>query len=289
MPVKKGYDLIIIGAGPAGVGAAVQAALYGARTLVIEKEGVGGRLDLARRVENFPWAAEDTTRDGRHLCRRFKIWLATAGMPVANETVARVAHSRGRFTAICESGERHTASTIIVATGVEPRPWRVRGAAGAGDRVCRDWRHVPRKRGSTIAIIGGGEIAFDQACGLAERGHKVSILIRGERPRAYPGLVAEAVRLGVVLVTKAAITSVRSDGRKMTLTAADGRSFDCAYALPAIGHRSRLPVLERSARLKTGQGLWLAGDVREPVCRQAAVAFGDGVRCAMLAWTDLTG
>lgn len=288
MSVKKGYDLIIIGAGPAGVGAAVQAALYGARTLVIEKEGVGGRLDLARRVENFPWAADDTTRDGRHLCRRFKKWLAKTGVPVVSDAVTRVEHSRGRFTAICESGERHTASTIIVATGVEPRPWRVRGAAGAGDRVCRDWRAIPRKRGR-VAIIGGGETAFDQACGLAERGQKVSILIRSERPRAYPGLVAEAVRLGVVIITKAAITSLRSDGRKITLTTADGRSFDCAYALPAIGHRSRLPALDRSARLKTGQGLWLAGDVREPLCRQAAVAFGDGVRCAMLAWTDLTG
>ncbi|HSA34333.1 MAG TPA: FAD-dependent oxidoreductase, partial [bacterium] len=174
-------------------------------------------------------------------------------------------------------------SSVIVATGVEPEPWRVRGVIGAGDRVCRDWRMIPRKRGE-VAVIGGGETAFDQACGLAERGHKVSVLIRGERSRAYPGLVTEAIRLGVVIVTKAAITSVHRDGRKILLTAADGRSFDCDHVLPAIGHRPRLPALDRSARLKMGHGLWLAGDVREPVCRQAAIAFGDGVRCAMLAW-----
>lgn len=288
MTVKKAYDLIIIGAGPAGVGAAVQAALYGARTLVIEKGGVGGRLDLARRVENFPWAAEDTKQDGRHLCRRFKKWLTKSGVPVVSDTVERVSYSHGRFAVFCGTGESYDASTVIVATGVEPMPWRVRGVAGAGDHIFQDWRAIPRKRGA-VAIIGGGETAFDQACSLAECGHKVSILIRGERPRAYPALVAEAARLGVVLVREAAITSVRSDGRKITLKAADGRSFDCDHVLPAIGHRPRLPVLDRSARLKTGQGLWLAGDVREPVCRQAAVAFGDGVRCAMLARGYFTG
>jgi len=267
----------------------VQAALYGARTLVIEKGCVGGRLDLARRVDNFPWADEDTKRDGRHLCRRFKKWLVQTGVPTVNGTVERVAYSRGCFTLFCGENREYHASAVIVATGVEPEPWRVRGSVGAGDRVCRDWRMVPRKRGTAVAVIGGGETAFDQACVLAERGHEVSVLIRGERPRAYPGLVAEAIRLGVVIVTKAAITSVRRDGRKILLRAADGRSFECDHVLPAIGHRPRLPVLDRSARLKTGHGLWLAGDVREPVCRQAAIAFGDGVRSAMLAWADITG
>lgn len=283
MSAKEKYDLIIIGAGPAGIGAAVQAKLCGLKAVLVREGNAGGRLGLARRVENFPWPSAGRPSSGSVVCQRFGKWLARCRIPSVKDTIERVDQSRGLFKAGGRSGKTYQSRTVVVATGVRPKTWNVPGSGGGAERIVDNWRLIPRPRGACVAVIGGGEVAFDQACSLAERGAEVVLLMRGARPRAHPGLVAEAARLGVKVVDRMPVKSVNCDQRGALLTASGGRRYCCDYVLPAVGHRPRLPELGRAAKGRLGRGLWLAGDVREKLCRQAAVAFGDGVRAAMLA------
>lgn len=287
MPAKERYDLIIIGGGPAGIGAAVQARLYGLKTLVISTGNIGGRLALARRVENFPWPIAGGQPAGRALCRRLERWAEHRGVRARRYSISRVEFGKGLFASYGRPGKPCLSRAVIIATGARPGPWRVAGDFKRRDRIVENWRLVPRPRGACVAVIGGGEVAFDQACSLAERGAEVVLLMRGKSPRAHPGLAAEAARLGVGVVGNMPVKSVRCDDRGAVLQTGNGRRYCCDYVLPAVGHRPQLPDIGRSARSRLGRGLWLAGDVREKNCRQAAVAFGDGVRAAMLAWEYL--
>lgn len=281
------HDLLVIGNGPAGVGAAVQAGICGLTVLVVGEGRTGGRLALARRVENFPGPSAGRNPSGRKICRRLENWLASRKVPVSSDFIFRVDHAEGSFRARGRKGGSYNSKAVIIATGVRPRHWKAPRGTGDGMRVAANWREVPTRRGLLVAVIGGGEAAFDQACSLAERGIGVIILMRGAKPRAYKGLAAEASKLGVRVYGNMPVESVARCPDGGALLSCGGRKFRCDYLLPAVGHRPQLPGISRSARARRGRGLWLAGDVREPLCRQAAVAFGDGVRSAMLAWEFL--
>lgn len=287
MPKDRKYDLVIVGAGPAGIGAAGQARLYGLKTLVISKGDIGGRLALARRVENFPWPGGSRLASGQEICRMFKRRLSKIRVDLANGEAERIERGGEVFVISCRDGRKYQARALIVATGVRPKQWRTSGLADASMAVLGDWRQAPVGGNTRVAVVGGGEVAFDQACSLAERGAKVILLMRGDRPRAHPALAAEASKLGVRIYANTLVKAVSrlQDGGLMLNCWV--RRHRCHYILPAVGHRPQLPIIDRQARLRLGRGLWLAGDVRERYCRQAAVAFGDGVRAAMLAWDHL--
>lgn len=284
---EKICDLLIIGSGPAGVGAAIQASLYGLKVLVAGDGPIGGRLALARRVENFPIPSAGKDPSGPAVCRRLENWLKVKKIFTAGDCITEVGYSQGMFKTAGSSKRGYRSRAVILATGVRPKPWPMAGASRVEKRIVENWRQVPRPSGACVAVIGGGEVAFDQALSLAERGAEVILLMRGSKPRAHPGLVAEAARLGVGIVANMPVCSVRCDDRGALLKTGGGRKYCCDFVLPAVGHRPQLPELDRAARRMRDRGLWLAGDVRESLCRQAAVAFGDGVRAAMLAWEFL--
>ncbi len=275
------HDLLIIGAGPAGVGAAIQARMMGQKLLLLEKDEVGGRLALARRLDNFRWGRRSL--GGDKICQDFRLWLEERKIALKKEQAIKIDFRTERFEVETRSGEKYFSKAVIVATGVGPRAWRVSGVSKAGARIFYGWRQIPWRDGDSIVIIGGGETAFDQALSLTEGGARVRLFMRGDRPRAYPGLMAEARRKGVEIYSNISIKSVALDRDQNILLDAGSQKFSCCYLLPAVGHRPQLPEIEKSARQRLNRGLWLAGDVREKYCRQAAVAFGDGVRAAMLA------
>lgn len=280
------HDLLIIGGGPAGVGAAIQTRLYGLEVKMVGDGPLGGRLALARRVENFPVSVRGRNPTGRDVCRFWERWLKAHKIKMIGDHISQVSYSKGRFMLIGEGGRVYLSKAAIIATGAVPREWRAPGGSCPG-RLVKNWRLLPRPRGACVAVIGGGETAFDQACSLAERGAKVIVLMRGAEPRAHPGLAAEAARLGVEVYSERMVDEV-SCGRDGSLVLSCGTlKIYSDYVLPAVGHKPNLPKLDRSARKMRNRGLWLAGDVREKYCRQAAVAFGDGVRAAMLAWKYL--
>jgi thioredoxin reductase len=284
---EKVYDILIIGRGPAGTGAAVQAKLYGLEVMMAGEGPVGGRLNLARRVENFPWPKAERPPSGPELCRRLEKWLDKCRIPQRTDSIIHVSRTEGLFKSSGRSGKAYLSKAVVMATGVRSKAWRAPRGKDRQHRMVENWKEIAKPRGAYVAVIGGGEVAFDQACSLAERGAEVLLLMRGSKPRAYAGLVAEAARMGVNIIANMPLAWMKCDDRGAVLKAKNGRRYCCDYVLPAVGHRPQRPGIGRSALARLGRGLWLAGDVRERHCRQAAVAYGDGVRAAMLAWEFL--
>jgi thioredoxin reductase len=174
---------------------------------------------------------------------------------------------------------------VIIAIGVRPKL-----LARLDPGVALEyWDDARVRRGDGVAVIGGGEIAFDQACSLAGRGASVDLLMRGRRPRAHALLVRDAAALGVRIWTQAVIRRIECAGRHCLITLGGGRSLLARHLLPAIGCRAQLPQLSAAARRLLGKGLFIAGDTRPGSPRQAAAAFGDGVAAAMRAYEHLRG
>ncbi|MBN2346808.1 MAG: NAD(P)/FAD-dependent oxidoreductase [Candidatus Aminicenantes bacterium] len=281
----------IIGAGPAGIAAAVQLQRGGVDFRLLEKERIGGLLHEAQRVENFPGVAGGLS--GRALAARLRRQLAASGIRAEKARAIRLALRNGRF-AIHTAGGVLTAARVILACGTVPLspkppldPERMQG------RLFCSVLPLLRVRGETIAIIGGGDAAFDYALSLAPA-NRVHILVRSERPRALPLLVERCRRQrGIVIHQSCRLThaEVRQGGARIFLAAqafAGGHCGEiaCQRILSAIGRepalhfldadlRAVLPELERSKRV------FLTGDVGNGRFRQAAIAAASGLRAAM--------
>ncbi len=273
-------SLIIIGGGPAGIGAALQANSLGLDPLLIERHKLGGRLAHARSVRNFPLFFGS----GPGAVRRLAAQVSHCGIRVVRGNCCAVSATKKRILVHCADRD-YPAAVVILATGIKPKPL-AQSAAGA---ALEYWDDVRVRRGDRFAVIGGGEIAFDQACSLAGRGADVCLLLRGLRPRAFAGLVRDAAALGVKIYAGAVIRSVEREGRHCLITLNSGRSLVVRYVLPAIGGRSDLPRLSAGATRLMGENILVAGDARPGNCRQAAIAFGDGVAAAMRAYLHLKG
>jgi thioredoxin reductase (NADPH) len=277
------HDLIVIGAGPAGLGAAIHAVHLGLDVLVLENGGIGGRLRYAGEVRNFPGFLA-ARPDGAALAKKLAEQARRAGVRIERKECGLI-DRRGTCLVVQTSGGVQRGRSVIIATGVRPVPLAIPGAAGAKDRIHFYWTDIPGIRGKTVAVIGGGEVAFDQACSLAEHGARVSVLTRGNSPRAFPGLVTTARRKGVRIRCNAPVRSVAtaSDGRLVLNTPDTPVRSD--FVLAATGSVPCLPVMTAAARNRMNQGLFLAGDVSEMNCKQAVVAFGDGVQKAIRVFT----
>ncbi len=280
-------DVIVIGAGPAGLGAALQAKQAGLDALVLEKERVGGRLNLARRVGNFPWPAGGWL-SGAVIVQGLRCQARRSGVRIAHQECLQVARAGQHFIVRTAAAE-YRCRAVVVATGVRPLPLAVPLAPAAAGSVHYRWNDIKVHRGMRTAVVGAGETAFDQACSLAEHGAAVTVLCRGGRPRAHAGLVSLARSLGVRLRLNRPVSRIETSGtRGVALVTPRGRTRADAV-LVAIGGEPSLPALTASARRRLGRGLHIAGDAVAGRRRQAAIAFGDGVDKAMMAHAYLGG
>lgn len=283
------YDLVIIGTGPAGLAAGIQARHVGLKVLLVEKDQLGGRLLSARRVENFPLVGRFRKETGPYISHAILAQAIRKGVKVEQGDCRGVDFGREIFKLIL----KHTtifAKTVILATGVRPKEVKI---LRDGDtwRLAYDWRALPTKlSGKSIYVLGGGEVAFDQACSLAERKARVTMLIRRRFPKGFPELVQEAKALGVRVLTEAKVTGCISQPHGLRISLIHrGRKQEIwlDYCLVSIGAVPQRPNLTKEAGKRIGRGLYWAGDVCNSRYRQAAIAFGDGVKKAMMAYDYL--
>lgn len=274
-------DLIVIGAGPAGLGAGLQAAQAGMDVLVLEKDRVGGRLNLARQVGNFPWPAAERPA-GAAIIRQLRQQAQRSGVRVAKQECRRIDWAGGRFE-VLTAVSRHRCRALIIATGTRPRPLDLPLDPAVAGQVHYRWDEFPVRRGGRVAVIGAGEVAFDQACSLAERGAAVTVLCRGGRPRAFAGLVRQARALGVRVRLNRPVSRIEAAGNDGVVVATPRGRLVADAVLAAIGGEPSLPAMTAAANRRLGRGLYIAGDAVAGGRRQAAIAFGGGVDAAMMA------
>ena len=188
IPAQPSYDVIIIGAGPAGLAAAVYGASEGLSTLLIEREAPGGQAGTSSRIENylgFPTgiSGDDLGTRALQQAKRFGVEIV-----VARDVVGIESDSDGKAVAVLlDGGDRVETRSIVIATGVAWRELEVVGAdslVGRGIYYGAARTEALNTRGRDIFLIGGGNSAGQAAMFFADYARSVTILVRG------PSLVA---------------------------------------------------------------------------------------------------
>jgi thioredoxin reductase (NADPH) len=294
-------EVTIIGAGPAGMSAAIYLQRAGLSPVLLERAEPGGLLRSANWVENYPGFPAGIP--GRDLATRFKDQLRQVGAKVTSTEVRSVKRVRWGFQIKSGLGDR-TSRAVILATGTRPAKVAIRGASElAGKRVFSELNELPSSlKGKRLIIIGGGDAAFDYALGLRERGAQIVVVSRSE-PCCLPLLRDRTEALGIEVVIGASPRGVRRTKDGLILTCdAGGSEVDLAgdMLLMACGRVPNIEVLGPSLRRGASasrnglpetrvRGLFLAGDVVRDKQRQTGIAVGDGIRAAMLAEEYLGG
>jgi len=284
--------LLVVGAGPAGMAASLQARRDGLDHLVVGREPAGGLLPAASLVENLPgWPGGVA---GEALARRMARQAAKLGLPVARDEVVSLERAGKGFLARLASGRSIESVAVVLATGTVPRPWGVAGAdaAAAAGLLHRDVRTLPRRlAGGLVAIVGGGDAALDSALTVVARGGSALILVRASSPAAAPRLIERCLAAGVRIRTGIAMGEIETSARGLRLSP-PGESADhliaCIGRVPddSLIRPMGLEAVGISGPATPIPGLFLSGDLVAGRDRYAAPAMGSGASAAIaaLAW-----
>jgi thioredoxin reductase (NADPH) len=297
---REEVDLVIVGAGPAGLGAAVYGASEGLSTLVVESTALGGQAGTSRRIENylgFPAGisgSELTTRAVTQ-ARKFNARTATPYRAIALEPGA------GSHTVKLEEDHEITARAVVLATGAEYRRLPVEGlrdyegisvfyAAGPPEgQLCG---------GSRVGVVGGGNSAAQAAVWLARGGALVTLLHRRAdlRETMSDYLVLELERYGVAVRDRSEVAQLHGDdGQLEAVTLTDGARVPLSFlflflgASPCTGWLGELLARDEHGFVLTGasagaeglletsvSGIFAVGDVRAGSVKRCATAVGEG-------------
>jgi thioredoxin reductase (NADPH) len=291
-------DIVIIGAGPAGIAASIYLKRAGIEPLLIEKGKIGGLLLNANLVENYPGFPQGIK--GHDLVEVFKKQLSRLGIEVTKGQVSNIMQKDGHFIVTLDGKKLYTHS-LIIASGTEPKALDIPGETElTGRKLFYEIKDIhPPVKNDTYVIIGGGDAAFDYALNLASEVKSVDIIFRGKHPkclallservaafeniRPHPKMLPRAFEEDEGIITKCTSASQEID-------------FPSDYALIACGRKPKIdfmPELEQVRIKEDGgcdiPGLFIAGDVKRGKKRQTGIAVGDGTICAMSVVEFLTG
>lgn len=312
-PRREPQALCIVGAGPAGLAAAILATRSGLCPLLLDEGRAGPLACTAYRIETYPGFVGGLP--GAELMRRFQTQAEALGIRPLAGRVTSLRRGADRGWEILHSGEPPTilkARTVILATGTRPTVLRFGpgGAALEGDpgpRLAYRSDAFPEPNGRRFLVLGGGEAALDQAARLRSLGaRQVVLAMRGPDPRAMPLLVRRAHCLGVEVLTRTRLLALHAPPLPSPLAATlvcddePSRVLEVEALLACLGREPDLPDLPTDlvrrgpSQPRTDElgrtsleGLYLSGDVRRGRYRQVAIAVGDGLAAVMHAKTYL--
>jgi thioredoxin reductase (NADPH) len=310
------HNVIIIGSGPAGHTAAIYAARANLKPVMIEglvRGGVaGGQLMITTEVENYPGFPKGIR--GPELMELFKGQSERFGTEIISADVERVDFSKRPFKVWTDSAELE-AQTIIIATGASAR-WlnlpsedalKNRGVSACA--TCDGFFF----RNQDVAVVGGGDTAMEEALYLAGLTKSVTVIHRREELRASKIMAKRALEHPKIKFEWNSAVAEVKDVSKGTLSSivlestVDGakREIPMQGLFIAIGHTPNTQVFEGQLELneagyivtKPGttmtsvEGVFAAGDVQDPIYRQAVTAAGTGCMAAIEAerWMGAQG
>jgi thioredoxin reductase (NADPH) len=284
----KLWPVAIIGAGPAGLSAAIQLKRFGFDPLVFEMDSVGGLLRNANLVENYPGFPGGIP--GAALIQLFEEQACSVGVSITPGQVLSLDYDEESFLIQTEAQD-YRAQIVIVATGTQPRSFP--DLVIPNEAQAKIFYEVYPLLGQTekeIAIVGAGDAAFDYGLNLAGRGNDILILNRSTELKCLPLLWQRTLnepRIRYFENTEITQVSGAESGLLLQCRDIEGEvSFKVDFLLGAIGRVPRLgiiaPRVQEHAQTLEKQGLlYFIGDVKNGMYRQTSIAIGDGVRAAM--------
>ena len=298
---RQSYDVLVIGAGPAGVTAALYAARKNLRVAVLG-ETPGGQINDTAKIENWPGLP---TIGGQELAEMFRAHLEH--YPIAERFRLRIQHIErdgDGFLAVSENGERFHGRSVIYCAGKRYRTLGVPGEArflGRGIGFCATC-DAPLYRDKTVAVIGGGNSAFTAARDLLPFARTIHLIHIQETFQADPVLVEQVLSQPQVVVHKprqftAFLGKDRLCGVRLRALDGDQRedlkvdgvfieiglipNSEPVAELVELNERGEIPVDRRGATALAG--LFAAGDVTDEPAKQIVVAAGSGAKAALAA------
>jgi thioredoxin reductase (NADPH) len=299
--MSKLHDIIIIGGGPAGLTAGLYASRNKLSTLLIEKGLVGGNINEAEKVDNYPGFPQGIS--GMELTSLMHQQALQYGMEVVIDEVTGIKIEGEIKTAMTSQGEL-SAKALIIAGGSERQKLNVPGEkeyTGKGVSYCATC-DAPFFRGKRVAIVGGGNAALYEALHIAKFASRVSIIHRRDQFRATPvvqdkvfaepnidfiwNTVVKEIQ-GDTFVRGLKIVDVKSG--KESLLEVDGVFIaiglipNTAYLKGTVDMDEKGSVIVNDRMETSVPGIFAAGDIRSNSIRQVIAAAGDGAVAAVSA------
>ena len=291
------YDIIIIGAGPAGLTAAIYARRAGKSCLIIERGAFGGQIALSPKLENYPGFVEIS---GAEFSDRLVEQALNLGAEVELDEVTAIGERDGMKTVTTLSGE-FEAKALVIAAGARHRRLgleREEELTGMGVSYCAvcDGAFF---RGQTVAVVGGGSSALQDAVMLSEGCEKVYLIYRSTLRGEKQLVDILRRRENVEFVPGAVVTELEGDMEleAVKLSTPEGeRRIELQGLFVAVGYApdnapvASLVELDEGGYAASGEdclsrtpGVYVAGDCRSKAVRQVTTAVGDGAVAALAA------
>ena len=307
MPREHRVRLLIIGSGPAGYTAAIYAARANLFPVLVQGLQPGGQLTITTDVENYPgfadvvqgpWLMEQMARQAEH-----------CGTTMVFDLITEVDLSQRPFRAVADSGDVYLAESVVISTGAQAR-WlglesekRFQGYGVSACATCDGFFF----RGKTVAVVGGGNTAVEEALYLTNHATKVYLIHRRDRLRAVKVLQSRLFRNPKIEVLwNRAVDEVLGQTEQGLPPAVEGiRLRDTQTGATselavdglfvAIGHDPATAIFRGQVAMDgegyivtapdstatSVPGVFAAGDVRDKVYRQAVTAAGMGCMAAL--------
>ncbi|HEY3190011.1 MAG TPA: FAD-dependent oxidoreductase [Solirubrobacteraceae bacterium] len=308
---REEVDLLIVGGGPAGLGAAVYAASEGLETLVVESSALGGQAGSSRRIENylgFPAGITGTELTSRAViqARKFGARPATPYRAVALEP------GDGRHVVRLQEGHEIAARAVLLATGADYRRLACDHLADYEGLSVFYAAGPPEARlcgASRVGVVGGGNSAGQAAVWLARGGALVTLLHRRADVRETMSdyLVRELDRYGVAVRDRSEIGALHgTDGRLEAVTLKSGERMPFSFlffflgASPCTDWLGDAVARDENGFILTGAdahaehlletsvpGIYAAGDVRSGSTKRCATAVGEGAMAVQFVHAHL--
>jgi len=301
----RDVDLVVIGAGVAGLTAAMFAGRYGLNVMLVERTGAGGQIINVERIANWPGFPQGI--GGHELGPMLHQQAEAAGAETVLDTVEAI-ELAGEHRFVHCAADTLRAQTVIIAAGSAARLLRIPGEKqfrGRGVSNCASC-DGSLFAGREVCVVGGGDSALDEALALADHAARVTVFHRGTSLDAQHALrqrIAACRKVEIVLDT--VVEEISGDDkvcgvhlRTVSTGAARLHKTDGVFiyvglepntaflrgllALDAAGH------IHTHADMSTSvEGLFAAGDIRSSSVAQLAAAAGDGATAAISAFRYL--
>lgn len=306
MPRLHECKVLIIGSGPAGYTAAIYAARANLQPILVRGLQPGGQLTITTEVENYPGYAEAV--QGPWMMAQMEQQAERVGTRLIDDTIVAVDFRRRPFLATGDSGDTYRGDSVLVCTGASAR-WldlpgeqRFKGYGVSACATCDGFFF----KGKTVAVVGGGNTAVEEALFLTNFASRVLLIHRRDRLRAERILQDRLSRNGrITVVWNHVVDDIIGQDNPPGVTGVrlrhvatnETQTVDLDGVFIAIGHtpntemfRGQLTmdgdgyIVTKSDSTATNvPGVFAAGDVRDKVFRQAVTAAGTGCMAALEA------
>ena len=298
--------LIVIGSGPAGYTAAIYAARAGLNPILVAGNQIGGQLTMTSTIENFPGFSNPIT--GNELMENMRQQAINTGVTIIEDKITEVDFVNRPFVLSSEKGNFFTAQSIIIATGSSAKWLELESEKkyiGFGVSACATCDAFFYKN-KTVAVVGGGNSAAEEALYLTNFASKVILIHRRDTLRA-DNIMQKRLQENhkINILWNSVIKEIKGDENPKSVNMItvknvktdEEQHINIDGVFIAIGHKPNTDIfkeylnLDETGYIKTYPdstqtniaGVFAAGDVKDPRFRQAITAAGSGAMAAMEA------